>query len=207
MIWKSFPPRTSLPALVLLLAAVVPAWAGQAEQPRDWALTLYTGVHTTRTIGQASFNIPGRFTDHYLHGLALSRRMGEFWDHFSWETEGMAAWHRDRRPETRQDYLELTAAVLIRFEHFPWNHLLRTTIAGGDGLSYATEGPIIEEELKNGQRRRLLNYLTFELTLDLPWVEGLELSYRIHHRSGVFGLFGGARGASDFYLWGLRYRF
>ncbi len=33
------------------------------------------------------------------------------------------------------------------------------------------------------------------------------LIYRIHHRSGVFGLFGGVKGASDFYLLGLRYRF
>jgi len=198
-------------AWVVAFTEVRPAAASAGERGPEpagqWSLTLFNGIHTDRTIGRATFNIPGSFNDHYFHGLALSRGMGELRQHFSWEVEGTAAWHRDRRSGVRQDYQEFTAAALVRYHNLPWNHLLPTTVAAGNGLSYATRSPQIEADLNAGRSRHLLNYLALELAVAPPRFAGVELVYRIHHRSGVFGLFGGVRGASDFYLLGLRYRF
>ncbi|WP_155890787.1 hypothetical protein [Desulfuromonas sp. TF] len=44
-------------------------------------------------------------------------------------------------------------------------------------------------------------------TLGLPRVPRWRLSARIHHRSGVFGLFDGVRGGSNFMGLGVTYRF
>jgi hypothetical protein len=196
--------------VLLAVAGSTPAVTlarGQADDSdQKWLLTLINGVHTTRTIGKATFNIPGKLTDHYLHGLALSRELGSFRRHFAWEVEGMLAWHRDRRSGVRQDYTESTVAALVRYRSFPWNHLLPTSIAVGNGLSFTSDRPRVEEDFRDGRTRHLLNYIALELAVGLPWVEGLELAYRIHHRSGVFGFYGGIRGASDFYLLGLRCR-
>jgi hypothetical protein len=45
----------------------------------------------------------------------------------------------------------------------------------------------------------LLNYLALEVGLALPRRPDWSLVYRIHHRSGIFGLMGGLRGVSDYY--------
>jgi hypothetical protein len=193
--------------VLLVVAGSIPA-AALASGPKEkkWLLTLGNGVHTTRTIGKATFNIPGQFTDHYLHGFALSRELGSFGRLFAWEVEGMLAWHRDRRSGARQDYTESTVAALVRYRSFPWSHHLPISVALGNGLSFTSDRPRVEEDFREGRTRHLLNYIALELAVGLPWGEGLELAYRIHHRSGVFGLYGGVRGASDFYLLGLRCR-
>jgi hypothetical protein len=184
--------------------SVATAGGTAADTEQKWLLTLVNGVHTTRTIGKATFNIPGQFTDHYLHGLALSRELGHFRRHFVLEAEGMLAWHRDRRLLVHQDYTEATVAALVRYRSLPWDHLLPASIAVGNGLSFTSARPKVEEDIRGHRARHLLNYIALELAVGLPWGEGLELAYRLHHRSGVFGLFGGVKGASDFYLLGLR---
>jgi len=91
----------------------------------------------------------------------------------------------------------------LRWTLFPWDRFVDTSIAVGEGLSYATSRPRIENR---GEAARLLNYLMFEMELtplqDSPW----SLVGRIHHRSGVFGIFGGVRGGSNFIMIGVRYR-
>ncbi len=174
-------------------------------QESKWAFTLFSGVFTDRTFGKTVFNIPGRLESKYMHSLALSRRMGGFWEHFSWELEGMFAKHHGRHKEGRQDYEELVAAIILRYHNFPWDNYLNTSAALGEGLSWTTEAP--KRELQREDSQRLLNYLAVELEFALPGYPDISLAYRVHHRSGVFGLFGGVEGASDFYLLGLRYRF
>lgn len=172
-----------------------------------WAVTLFSGAYTDRTVGVALFNIPGRLEKNYMHGLALSRHLFRFWnDWFSFEVEGMVTHHHGRHLDGRQSYQEYVAAILLRYDYFPWRDWLHTSIALGEGLSLASKRPEREVQIR-GNSQRLLNYLAFELELALPRYPRYSLAYRLHHRSGVFGLFGNTRGASDYYLLGLRYRF
>jgi hypothetical protein len=80
--------------------------------------------------------------------------------------------------------------VMARWSNFPWSDTIRTTFGFGGGLSYATDIPSIEFNPKkpNGNYRNLLHYLAAEATFALPNHKDWQLVYRLHHRSGVFGL-------------------
>ncbi|MDZ7760297.1 MAG: hypothetical protein U5L00_08595 [Desulfovermiculus sp.] len=151
-------------------------------------------------------NFPGKTEKNYMHSLSLSRQLTKFWNHFSLEVEGMFAKHHGAHKHGHQDYEEYVVAMLLRYDNMPWDQILQTSIAFGEGFSLTSKPP--KQEVQNrGQSRRFLNYLTAELTFSLPQYSQLSLVYRVHHRSGVFGIFGGTKGASDFYLLGLRYKF
>jgi hypothetical protein len=77
------------------------------------------------------------------------------------------------------------------WKHFPWDKYIVTTIALGEGISYSSKIPARElrDKTKAANARRFLNYLMFEVTFALPQYPRLEVIYRIHHRSGVFGLY------------------
>lgn len=198
--------------LLGLLSVSAPCHGAEQESAVDrvrdynWSVSLYNGVYTDRTVGKATFNIPGKFEKKYMHGVGLSRHLTRFRDDFSLEAEAMFVKHHGRHKQGYQDYEEYIAVLLLRYDNFPWNEHLHTSLAVGDGLSLTSETPEREVQIRDNSQR-LLNYLTFELAMTLPKYPRYSLVYRIHHRSGVFGLFGGVRGASDFYVLGLRYRF
>ncbi|NKB47568.1 MAG: hypothetical protein GKR77_07255 [Legionellales bacterium] len=81
----------------------------------------------------------------------------------------------------------------LRFvwKHFPWDRYVITTFAVGEGVSYSSKIPSRElrDTTKAANARRFLNFLMFEATFSLPQYPQWQLIYRIHHRSGVFGLY------------------
>ncbi|MEE8286091.1 MAG: hypothetical protein V3R72_05305 [Gammaproteobacteria bacterium] len=80
--------------------------------------------------------------------------------------------------------------IMARWSNFPWSKTIRTTFGLGGGLSYATDVPSIEIDPNdpNGDYNRLLHYIAVEATFALPKYKDWQLVYRLHHRSGVFGL-------------------
>jgi hypothetical protein len=134
-------------------------------------------------------------------GTAVSREFAQTGRYLSWELEGQAIKHFGK-----QDHIEFTGAVAARWKLFPWNDFIVTTTAVGEGLSYATEIPNVEKR-KNRNESKLLNYIFIELTFALPSEPDVALVARLHHRSGVFGLFNGVRDGSNFLGAGLRWRF
>jgi hypothetical protein len=109
---------------------------------------------------------------------------------------------------------EFWAALYARWTWFPWNHILRTSIATSTGLSFATGVPWAERERDDRRRgSKLLHYFSPEITFGLPSHPEWDLVARIHHRSGarvLFGdtaLFNGVDGGTHFATLGIRYRF
>jgi hypothetical protein len=205
--------RLTICCVVTLTVAATPCRSDTVPHPagitdeHPWTVTFFNGVYTDRRFGKAVFNLPGSFEKNYLQGIALSRHLARFWhDCFAVEAEIMAARHHGRHRQGNQSYQEYVAALFLRYDRFPWNDRLHTSIALGEGLSLASKVPMREVQIR-GNSQRLLNYLALELELTLPDHPRYSLTYRIHHRSGVFGLFGDVRGASDYYLLGLRCRF
>ncbi|MDY6824345.1 MAG: hypothetical protein SWH68_11205 [Thermodesulfobacteriota bacterium] len=172
----------------------------------DWTVSLYNGIYSQRTLGETTFSRPHQNNDKFLHGLGLSRELAEFGDYFRLELEGIFSRHHGTYDGEYQDYEELVAALLIRYDNFPWKDYIHISFAVGEGLS-VTSKRAMHEVQSRGKTQRLLNYLAFELAFAAPSYPRYSLVYRIHHRSGVYGLFGGVKGASDFYVLGLRYRF
>jgi len=77
----------------------------------------------------------------------------------------------------------------------------------GEGISYATsvlDVERIEEAPKNGKTSKFLNYLDISVDIDLGRLINYEpmkdvyLGYLLKHRSGVFGLFNGVSGGSNY---------
>jgi predicted porin len=95
---------------------------------------------------------------------------------------------------------------VVRWRNFPWNRYLATTLAIGEGVSYVSRVPQVEEE-DNDNTKKLLNYLMLEATFALPRYPRTQILYRIHHRSGVFGAYGAGNSGSNTIGVGLRYHF
>jgi hypothetical protein len=99
--------------------------------------------------------------------------------------------------------------VMARWNNFPWSNTIRTTFGLGGGLSYATDIPSIEIDSTepNGDYKRLLHYIAIEATFALPQHKDWQLVYRLHHRSGVFGLMGADNAGNTAVQIGIRHYF
>ncbi len=186
-------------ACVLLLTGSVVQNAESTEH--SVYLTLYGSVLTADTLGKTlCFQADLDFSYPFVT-VVVGKPFFDVSRHLHIGIEGQIAKHFGG-----QDHLELNALLVERWTTFPWNAFVNTTFAAGQGLSYATELPELEEESK-GATAHLLGYLLFEFTFALPQYSQWALSTRIHHRSGADGLFSGVYGASNAMGVGLSYAF
>ena len=142
-----------------------------------WAVTLYGGA-LTKGSTKAVTRFSAEYEDSQIGVGALSWKFGEITRHLRFEAEGQVAKHFGE-----QDHWELNALMIARWVTFPWNAYLVTTVAVGDGISYATELPKLENKPGASQ---WLNYLLFEFTFALPTHPEWALVARLHHRSGFY---------------------
>jgi hypothetical protein len=83
---------------------------------------------------------------------------------------------------------------------------VNTSLAIGEGISYASSIPALERKA-NEQTKRLLNYLMLEASFAVPRHPKLQLIIRLHHRSGAFGLYRAGNTGSNNIGLGVRYLF
>jgi hypothetical protein len=184
------------------LSAIVGGEEQEKEPPHyKWAVTGYFGALAQSTIGDV-FDFSATFEEEsYIGVLALSREFWRFRNLFGFEVEGQIGKHFNE-----MHHWEFNLLVAGRWHYFPWDKYVETSLAVGTGLSYATDIPEIELE-DDEEAQRLLNYLLFEFTFGAPQLPRWDLVVRVHHRSGVFGLFGGVHGGANFVCGGIKYKF
>lgn len=188
--------RLVVACLLGLLALASAAASARAEE--KWAVTLlggqYAGSHLLE-LGEGA-----DFRDSYTAGLSLAYQFVDWGPHIRWELEGQALKHFGE-----QRHGEFAGSINIRWITFPWDRYLDTSMAFGGGLSVTTEVPVLEKrDPDNSQAATLLHYLLLEAAVGLPnsrW----SLVGRLHHRSGIFGLF--SHSSSNVLSVGIRYRF
>lgn len=182
---------------VLTLLTLVSAPAAFAE--KEWAVTVLGGQYS----GSQLLKLGGGtldFKDSYTAGLSLSYQFVDWGPHMRWELEGQALKHVGE-----QEHVEFASSINVRWITFPWNRYLDTSVAIGGGLSVTSEVPVLEKrDPDNSQAATLLHYLLIEAAVGLP-NSNWSLVARIHHRSGIFGLF--SHSGSNVLALGLRYRF
>lgn len=170
-----------------------------AQQP-DWSVTLFAARVSPDPIDQ-TLTLKADFSNNdQFVSLAVQRKVADY-QQVDLEVELQAADH-----SSLEHYLEYTAAILVRWPEMPWDDTVDMSFAIGEGLSYTSKIPAIEAA-NHDHTNKLLNYLAFELTFASPKQPQLEAVLRLHHRSGVFGLFNDVHGASNSWALGLRYRF
>lgn len=194
--FRSMPLRIIVLSVALILVLSQPA---RAAEPIH-ALTLFSGVLIRKNLLYYRDNL-AYFEESYLTGVALARQFAQTGKSLTWEVEGQAVKHYGK-----QHHWEFNALLFARWHRLPWNHLLKTSIALGEGLSLATEKPPVEGEDHN-HSSAFLNNIQFELTFALPREPNWHLVGRIHHRSGIFGLINDVEAASDFAVLGIKHTF
>ena len=176
------------------------------EPDRLWSVSAFGGIYTNRDFGSTIGRWPDDTENDQMIALSVSRQIGQWGRHLTWEVEGLFAEHFGKSGSYRYNYEEMAAFIVLRYHTFPWNRYVRTSFAMGEGISYTTQVPYHEQN-KAGEDgyHRFLNYLMAELTFGVPSVPSLNLVYRIHHRSGIYGLIGDQ--GSNYYCIGARFSF
>jgi hypothetical protein len=208
--WAAWLRRGTLAAALAALASA-PAAGGPlgrlfAPCRGDCAVAVYGGDYLESSLGGILISAPpptdwDSRNDHIV-ATAVSRRMWRLW-RFDLEPEAGIAQRFGKQDET-----EVWAAVFFRYRGFPWDDVVLTTAAISTGLNYASGVSEVEDErARDGSGSRLMHYFSPEITLALPDRPDVELLFRIHHRSGVYGLVSDAWGGAQYATVGLRVRF
>ena len=169
----------------------------------DHYLTLYKGKYSDDRLGDVLLSKPVDYYDSYLTTIAISKPLPLKSLSHQWEVEAQLAKHY-----RSQDHWEVNLLAIYRWQQFPWHNYLKTSLAIGDGLSYASETPALEASSpSNIGATRLLNYIMVEMTAAPPTVDNWALVVRVHHRSGVYGLFNDVEGGSNVIAAGIKIGF
>lgn len=123
---------------------------------------------------------------------------------FSVELEGGVGGLFGRRRSVTSPQVWL--AAFGRYDGFPWNDYVRTSVAASVGVNWSHRRST-SEHTREGPTKRLLHYLAPEISFAAPSRPDQELVARLHHRSSVWGLFGCKRCALNVLTLGLRQRF
>jgi len=177
--------------------------SGENTTLASYSLTLYAGKYSDDTLGDILVNKPITFENAWLSVVALARIFPLQSPSHQWEIEGQLGHYY-----VEQTHWEMNIVAIYRWKRFPWNNYLNTTMALGDGLSYANRVPVLElNSPTNKGATRLLNYIVFETTFAPTWEKTWSLVTRVHHRSGIYGIFNGVEGGSNIVAVGVKFLF
>ena len=206
-----------LPAIPIMTlrtttAVIALGFLGGCRADPQRAVSVYAGPYTNNSLPEeiALFR-PLSFEDATLVAAAYSQVIADPSPDYRWELEGnVAQWFGD------QDHLEFGGLAVFRWQAFPWDHWVDTSFGFGNGLSWATSDPDLETFFHaDTGATQLLWHIAMEFEFARPvrhrasrpsWMDSWATFVRVHHRSGVFGLFEDVDGGSNVLALGLRYR-
>jgi hypothetical protein len=202
-------------AMASLLASGSTCMATDVERGGKHSLAAFVGQATDTNFVESMYAPwSNELEDVGVVGAMYSYRLGAlsdvfglssnyFTDHVTVETEAGGAFRFGN-----EDMGELWTGLYVRYDGFFWNDTVYTTLAVNTGLSLlSAESEFERGRDSNGKNQRLLHYMGPELSFANPDNKNLELIFRYHHRSGVFGLFDGVVSGSTFLSSGVRVRF
>jgi hypothetical protein len=162
-----------------------------------------------REIPGAIFDLPTQETYLYAVGTFVPYDLNilKDSDHFVWGISAIVAKHSGM-----QSNWELDGALTLKYQElFPDNRYFNSDLAFGIGLSYAFDTPYYEEPYINDdgspEYYKLQSFLHFDIEVYSPKLEKVHLLFRVHHRSGIYGLVAPPHVGSNFVGGGLIYYF
>lgn len=212
LIWQTASKMVS--AILAAIWLAVPASAG--SRGGDDAVMVFGGVATETNFTQILYSPwTGELNEIGVIGASYSHRLGTvselagdlgfggIGDDLTVETEAGTSFRFGD-----ESLGEAWAALYLRYDGLPWNDTVYTTIGVNTGVSLLTDISDFEQWRDDkGKAWEFLHYLGPEFTFANPENKDLELVLRLHHRSGVFGLFDGVVSGSTFLSAGIRVRF
>lgn len=158
----------------------------------NWSVVLYGGIFTTTDLIPIVFRQKTDYKESYIGTIGVTRPL-EYrirWFDFLWEANVTKHFGEMKHWEANAFYI----VKIDRIYDSPFSLSL------GEGMSLASENPKLENKakgyyLESGlqkdaiESRALLNYMMVEVSSYLPFERKTEIFLRIHHRSGIFGLY------------------
>jgi len=189
--------------MILGLLSASSARADESWWETGWALTGFGGVLTTNKSSDIWLHGDFGLDDDTLFGLAVSKVLYTPNENLDFEFEQGVVKHFGG-----QSNWEFDSVLLVRWNTFPWDSFIDTSLAVGDGVSFATDTPDLEVARYGlNKANPILNFVLAEFTFALPDHPNPELVMRMQHRSGIFGLYDNTWDASTAFTWGLKVRF
>ena len=164
----------------------------------------YGGQFADNDLHSIVLDLKNHPRESYLLAGALNYQLEARLRNIQFETETQVVKHFGE-----MGHMELNGVLIARGLRFIPG--LPLTLAFGEGLSFATANPELENPRDLlGQRlersRPLLNYLLIELDYPLEnYQNDTRVFFRIHHRSGVFGLYCPPTCGSNFLTYGVKF--
>jgi len=231
---RPYPLVAALAALVLVSLDLRPAAAANGEEvaladidkvlltearpPSTWSVALYGGVWTNSSLPAFPYNlVTGKLTfeKSQIASLIVHRNFFDFdvdVPGTRWRLNGFTLqgeWTLDKHTGL-QDHVETTAAVTVRSGEIRLGSAASMNLAWSNGLSYAFDEPKWEfgPSHKHGVDSRIVQYfMAFETAFTPTQAKNLSAFFRLHHRSGVYGVISPRHTGSNFIGAGLRYTF
>jgi outer membrane protein len=131
---------------------------------------------------------------------------------FDWYLKGGLSYFNEK--DLQDDVYEATLYVKVYYKYDFMDNRIRVGL--GEGLSWASAVPMIElERAKVSDKKvaKFLNYLDISFDFELgklikvESLNDLYIGYTIKHRSGVFGLFSGVKGGSNYQMFTIEKNF
>lgn len=170
-------------------------------QERDRAIVVYTGKSNTADLLELARLRFEKFEPYWIIGIGLNLDLFKHASYFSFEWNNQFVKHFEK-----WGLSEIDTLISFRWHWFPWNRFLQTSLAFGEGFSFATGYPSSEAVSQN-IRSKFLNALLTEVAFALPRHSDWSLIARLHHRSGIYGTINGVNGGSNYVTFGLMKRF
>lgn len=158
----------------------------------NWSVVLYGGIFSTTDLIPIVFRQKTDYKESYIGTIGVTRPL-EYrirWFDFLWEANVTKHFGEMKHWETNAFYI----VKINRIYDSP------ISLSLGEGLSLASENPRLENKAKGYyletglqkdaiESRALLNYMMVEVSSYLPFERKTEIFLRVHHRSGIFGLY------------------
>lgn len=171
--------------------------SGDVYDKYEWGVMGYLGWMTTKEMYHDMYFDYGHLGNGSLYTLEVDRQLPKD----NWARKYLApllfastielAANVTYETDPTGPLVEFNPYFVFRWRNFPWNNKLLTTLGIGEGVSWASHSPQqeINSENEPGDATKFLNYVMAELTFSLPSHPEWQVLYRLHHRSGVFGLY------------------
>ncbi len=185
--------------LLIIATAILLVYSFPIGAEDSWYISFYAGQSNSKKYIDY-FKLSAAPEASYIYVLAGGKTIYRLNRFLTIDVEGLLGQHSGK-----QNNQEIGLALILR-SRFAISDNLNVGIAAGDGLSYASTTPKIETD-NSETTSRLLNLLLTEATVGFK-KERIDIFFRIHHRSGIFGLVNGIeKGGSNFHTIGVRYYF
>jgi hypothetical protein len=189
-------------ALVFFLWMCGPIMAGNKPAVKPWFASIYYGK-LSDTVLIENIRFYHDFVNSNIYVLSLGKEVGRYNDWIAIEVEGQVGHHTGK-----QEHQEINLAFTLRYLPLFWDHLVDTSFAFSNGVSYATKHPALEAAAAGDeQTNQWLYYISVEWAFSLPDQPQWNLFWRVHHRSGIYSRWAGEGAVSNFVGLGLRYCF